>query len=222
MTEKGAAPRGSFLRAVITPHTKGSWGPFRRKAQAHCPTQRGGLLASLPPSHSTFPLPALIGIQFHARLQAPGSGFHQELRAGVLGEAQVEPSTFSLPEAWRGGPVGAPLKAPPLGSVSRDWVKGDRQRCTTPIWSTTSHCSSVGLTSLCTHLLQPQRGDRLCSKETILSPPTHQTGPTCVPFPTQLGRGAWTQPCPRGACLRPGEETDKEPRRTVRLTEAEP
>lgn len=126
MTEKGAALRGSFLRAVITPHTKGSWGPFRRKAQAHCPTQRGGLLASLPPSHSTFPLPALIGIQFHTRLQAPGSGFHQELRAGVLGEAQVEPSTFSLPEAWRGGPVGAPLKAPPLGSVSRDWVKGDR------------------------------------------------------------------------------------------------
>lgn len=195
MTEKGAAPRGSFLRAVITPHTKGSWGPFRRKAQARCPAQRCGLLASLPPSHSTFPLPALIGIQFHTRLQAPGSGFHQELRAGVLGEAQVEPSTFSLPEAWRGGPVAAPLKALCLGSVSRDWVRGDRVART---WPTTSHCSSAGLTSLCTRL-RSHGEETGCAAETILSPPSHQTDPTCAPFPTPARKGSLDTTLPSGS-----------------------
>lgn len=40
------------------------------------------LPASPPPSHSARPLPAWTGIPFLTRLQAPGSGLHQELRPG--------------------------------------------------------------------------------------------------------------------------------------------
>lgn len=31
---------------------------------------------------------------------------------------------------------------------------------------------------------------QLCSKETILSPPTHQTEPSCAPFPTPARAGS--------------------------------
>lgn len=98
-----------FLKAVIIPHSKGSWGPFRRKPQPTAQSSTAGLPASLPPSRSIFPLPTLIGIQFHQRLQAPGSGFNQELELSpraVAWQSSVRPrwrpTTFSSPEvSWR-------------------------------------------------------------------------------------------------------------------------
>ena len=63
VTEQGVCSYGlQFLRAVITSHSKGSWGPFRRKAQPAAQPGAAGLLARVPPSHSIFPLPPSIGI----------------------------------------------------------------------------------------------------------------------------------------------------------------
>lgn len=116
-------------------------------------------------------MPTMIGIQFHQRSPAPGSGFNQELQlspsAVVLGEAQMEPSHLLVPRGllekelwprvvalWRR--CSRPL---PLGGVSSGWAKGHRQKIQ-GIQPTASHDQNGGLTFLCdrrTVVLSPAR-----------------------------------------------------------------
>ena len=198
-----------FLRAVITSHSKGSWGPFRRKAQPAAQPRAAGLLARFPPSHSIFPLPPLISIWFHQRFQAPGSGFNQELElspGAVAWQSSVRPrwnpATFSSSEAsWRKvldfrspclgrWSCGRTIRGPFLWARFPGAGRGEKEDC----WygsGQQSFCNqSAGPTFPYNWLLQPQLGKRLGQQGGwFWSPPIHGTDPTCAALlPAREGR----------------------------------
>lgn len=79
-----------------------------------------GLLASLSLSHSAFPLPTAMWIQF----QVPGSGFHQERSAEphscgpeVLREARGRPAPSPSQRLWVMAPWALHAQSLPMGNV---------------------------------------------------------------------------------------------------------
>lgn len=159
---------GACVSGLSSPHTARSPGGLREgKRSLTARLGRAGTRASLPPSRGGFPLPTMIGIQFHRGPPAPGSGFNQALqlspRAVVLGEAQMEPSHPLVPRRLLGKElwprVVALWRRLPLGSVSSGWAKGRGQKIQ-GIQPTASRDQNGGLTFLCdrrTVVLSPAR-----------------------------------------------------------------
>lgn len=191
MTEEEVAPLVPagllFLRAVITPCGKGSWGPFRR-TQPRCPASALAV-DQLPPSHGTGPCPRRQVSSF-TQAQAPGSDFDQELRAEpwshcleVLSEAQVSPAP-SISQR----PCAYAVQGPSLGHVPRGGMRGYRWGCMDP-------ANSLSLpewvpTTLRTGLLWPHPGDGLWQQgQSSCPPPTYWTDPArASSLPSQGGQ----------------------------------
>lgn len=68
-------PSGLLASGLSSPHLEGSWGPDRRRFSLTA-GPAGCRLACLPPGIF---LCLCLGVQFHAGLQTPESGFNQEL-----------------------------------------------------------------------------------------------------------------------------------------------